>query len=77
MVMDRLKNRVRRYFTDVYHERSAQQLESEKWLVPTLVPFNRWFLMPAAVLIQVKNELIYDFMDIVILMNEIKVISKL
>ncbi|TPX55243.1 hypothetical protein SpCBS45565_g08514 [Spizellomyces sp. 'palustris'] len=41
------------HYSSTHYERTERQLEREQWLIPGLVRFNRYFLMPAAVLIQV------------------------
>ena len=41
------------HYSNTHYERSDTQIENEKWLIKNLVPFNRYYLMPAAVLIQV------------------------
>ncbi|KNC98746.1 uncharacterized protein SPPG_05726 [Spizellomyces punctatus DAOM BR117] len=51
--MNRLGNLIVWHYSSTHYERSEKQLEREKWLIPGLVRFNRYFLMPAAVLIQV------------------------
>ncbi|OWA54359.1 hypothetical protein BV898_18764 [Hypsibius exemplaris] len=49
-------NRVGRCITNHYQDttfvRSERQLEWERWLIPGLIPFTRYLLMPASVLIQ-------------------------
>ena len=52
----KIKNAFVRHFTDNYYERNEAQLQREKWLVPKILKFNRWFLMPAAVFIQASEK---------------------
>src|SRR5690606_36874529 len=44
---------IKKHYSTTHYERSDTQLEREKWLLPG-VKFNRYFLMPAAVFIQVR-----------------------
>ncbi|KAJ3050682.1 hypothetical protein HK097_008323 [Rhizophlyctis rosea] len=44
---------LKRHYSSTHYERSEKQLEREQWLIPGVVRFNRFFLMPAAVIIQV------------------------
>lgn len=53
MVFARLKRAFLYHYTNTKYERSEEQLEREKWLIPRLIPFNRYMLMPCAVLAQV------------------------
>jgi hypothetical protein len=41
------------HYTNTQYIRSEKQLENEKWLIKNRVPFNRYYLMPAAVFIQI------------------------
>lgn len=52
-VLSWLKKAFLYHYTHTKFERSEQQLERERWLVPPLIPFNRYMLMPCAVLVQV------------------------
>ncbi|KAI8809025.1 major facilitator superfamily domain-containing protein [Cladochytrium replicatum] len=49
------------HFSSTKYVRSDAQLEREKWLIPGVVPFTRWVLMPAAVLIQLCVGSLYAF----------------
>ncbi|OQV13623.1 hypothetical protein BV898_12166 [Hypsibius exemplaris] len=40
------------HYHDTHFARTEKQLAQEKWLIPKLVPFNRWYLMPASFLIE-------------------------
>ena len=40
------------HYNNAKSNRTAAQIENDKWLIPSSVRFNRWFLIPAAVLIQ-------------------------
>ncbi|KAI9097295.1 major facilitator superfamily domain-containing protein [Phlyctochytrium arcticum] len=50
--MDRIKRLVKWHYSSTYYDRPERQLQREKVLVPG-VPFNRWYLMPAALIIQI------------------------
>jgi hypothetical protein len=39
-------------YSNTHYDRTEKQIENEKWLIKTKVSFNRYLLMPAAVLIQ-------------------------
>ena len=47
-ILDRIVSQ----YSNTHYESSEKQIEAEKWLI-TGVPFNRYYLIPAAVLIQV------------------------
>ncbi|KAI8805230.1 major facilitator superfamily domain-containing protein [Cladochytrium replicatum] len=49
------------HFSSTKYVRSDAQLEREKWLIPGVIPFTRWILMPAAVLIQLCVGSLYAF----------------
>lgn len=51
----KIKEKVEWHYSDTNFVRSDQQLEREAWLIPRCIPFSRYMLMPAAVLIQVKR----------------------
>ncbi|KAI9331655.1 major facilitator superfamily domain-containing protein [Zopfochytrium polystomum] len=53
--MPNLKELVINHYREVKQKRSPEQLENEKWLIPGVkfIPFNRWFLLVAAVMIQI------------------------
>ena len=44
---------IKRHYSSTHYERSEKTLEREQWLIPGVLRFNRFFLMPAAVIIQV------------------------
>ena len=39
--------------SDTNYKRSEAKIEREKWLIPGCIPFSRYLLLPAAVLIQI------------------------
>ena len=41
------------HFSDTNYKRSEAKIEREKWLIPGCIPFSRYLLLPAAVLIQI------------------------
>ncbi|KAJ3407899.1 hypothetical protein HDV05_005235 [Chytridiales sp. JEL 0842] len=47
-----IKDAILNHYKDTDLRRSQQQEEREQWLIPNVVPFSRWVLMPAAVIIQ-------------------------
>ncbi|XP_055332299.1 L-lactate transporter-like [Paramacrobiotus metropolitanus] len=49
----KVKSAVKYHYSETSYPRTEKQLEREQWLIPKLIPFNRYMLMPAAVLIQV------------------------
>lgn len=53
-VMKKIREIIFNHYVDTHYHRSEKQLEREKWLIPKVIPFNRYMLMPAAVLIQVS-----------------------
>ncbi|KAI8809027.1 major facilitator superfamily domain-containing protein [Cladochytrium replicatum] len=59
--MSAIKNAIVHHFSSTKYERSEAQLERERWLIPNLVPFSRWYLLPAAVLIQLCVGSLYAF----------------
>ncbi|KAJ3266326.1 hypothetical protein HK104_006129, partial [Borealophlyctis nickersoniae] len=46
-------DKIRTHYSNTTYDRSPRQIERETWLIPGVVKFNRYYLMPAAVLIQV------------------------
>jgi hypothetical protein len=51
-MLSKLSELLTHWYSNTTYTRSEKQLENEKWLVKDFIPFNRYFLMPAAVLIQ-------------------------
>ena len=49
-----LKSTLIYHYSHTQLQRTADQLEREKWLVPKLIPFNRYMLVPCAILVQVN-----------------------
>ncbi|TPX63002.1 hypothetical protein PhCBS80983_g00170 [Powellomyces hirtus] len=41
------------HYSSTHYERSQKQIDREEWLIPGVLRFNRFFLMPAAVVMQV------------------------
>ncbi|KAI8805216.1 major facilitator superfamily domain-containing protein [Cladochytrium replicatum] len=58
---ERAKQAVVVHFSSTKYNRTEAQLEREKWLIPGVIPFTRWVLMPAAVLIQLCVGSLYAF----------------
>ena len=46
----RLKNAIYQHYQDTTFVRSERQLELEKWLIPRVIPFNRYMLVPEQIL---------------------------
>ncbi|KAI8810406.1 major facilitator superfamily domain-containing protein [Cladochytrium replicatum] len=57
----KIKSAIVNHFSSTKYVRSDAQLEREKWLIPGAIPFTRWLLMPAAVLIQLCVGSLYAF----------------
>ena len=51
--LERMKWAIYRHYQDTTFIRTERQLELEQWLIPRVIPFSRYMLMPASVLIQV------------------------
>ncbi|KAI9012784.1 major facilitator superfamily domain-containing protein [Gaertneriomyces semiglobifer] len=59
--MSSLINLVKWHYSSTTYVRSQSQLDREEWLIPNVLRFNRYFLMPAAVLIQICCGSLYAF----------------
>ncbi|XP_055340902.1 L-lactate transporter-like [Paramacrobiotus metropolitanus] len=53
VVWRKITSAVRYHYTETTYARTEEQLERERWLIPKLIPFSRYMLMPAAILSQV------------------------
>ncbi|XP_055357334.1 L-lactate transporter-like [Paramacrobiotus metropolitanus] len=52
-IWHKIKKAIAYHYSETKYVRTEDQLERERWLIPKLIPFSRYMLMPAAVLIQV------------------------
>lgn len=53
--MERIKDFVKWHYSSTTYHRTEKQLQREEWLIPGVLKFNRFYLMPAALLIQVRH----------------------
>ncbi|KAJ3196562.1 hypothetical protein HK101_008474 [Irineochytrium annulatum] len=56
-----LKEAIIKHYSVTTHVRTEQQIENERWLIKGVVPFSRWLLFPAALLIQLCCGSLYAF----------------
>ena len=51
--MEKIVTFISNHYSNTNYVRSDEKIENEKWLIKNVIEFNRYMLMPAAVLIQI------------------------